>query len=435
MLRIAEESAGCAMMTCHHCTGITLNLLDKLLGRPTLENLAGKVVPALHARGATQIEVRLDRAEIATTYRGESMQIYLGNLFDDYRRSPRSKRQGVIDRFIDGMLQAETAIPARYADARSRLMPVVRSTADLGIADLSLSKMRKADASLSVATTARRPLVGDLVIALVCDLPTSMAYVLDEQLAKWDVSFEQALDDALDNLRGLPEHGGWKQLAPGLWSGEWGDSYESSRLLLPDLIHRVGVSQPVVFAPFRNALLLASAADQAAIAAMARSAELGLQQNSRWLSFRPLRLEDRDWVPYTPPEPVAETLRVLQLRNTSGSYASQKQLLDALHDDAGIDVFVATYQLMQRGNEPPSSYSVWGDGVDTLLPVPELIAFAYKEGDATRHVLVAWAHAEPIVRDLLEVTEHQPTLLRVRGFPDAATLGRLSAVAIPLKAG
>jgi hypothetical protein len=411
-----------------------LNLLDKLFGPPTLERLARKVVKALHARGVTQIDVRLDRTQITATHQGGPLQIYLGNLLQDCRRSPRSGRQGVIDRFVDGMLHGEAAIPERYADARARLMPVVRSTADIGIATLSLSRARTSG-SPSPAAPAHRPLAADLVVALVCDLPTSMAYVVEQQLATWGVSFDQAMDDALDNLRGLPEHGGWSELAPGLWSGAWGDSYESSRLLLPDLIHRVGVSRPVVFVPFRDSLLLASATDPAAIAAMARIAELGLPQNTRWLSFQPLQLEDRTWVPYHPPAPVDEALRLLQLQNDASGYASQKQLLDQLHEDEGIDLFVANYQLMQRGDAPPNSFAVWAEDVDTLLPRSELIAFVRKEGEAIRHVLVPWANAETIVRDLLELTEHQPVLWRVKGFPDPAALERLTAVSIPIAGG
>lgn len=402
-----------------------------------MEGLADKVVKLMRSRGMTQIERDLARGEIVATNETGPMRVYLGNLLHDYVRSARRDRPAVIERFIAGMFPAEGAIPERYDDARGRLMPVVRSKADMGIAALSLRRSAGPDASEIAAASipAHRPLAADLVIALVCDMPTSMAYVIEQQLAKWGVGFEQALSDALDNLRGLPEHGGWHQLAPGLWSGQWGDSYESSRILLPDLIHRVGVSQPVVFTPFRNALLLASAGDDAAIAAMVKSAELGLEANSRWLSFQPLRLEGRDWVPHAPSGPAAESLRMLNLQNESASYAGQKQLLDALHDTEGSDLFVATYQLMQRGDAPPNSFAVWGDGVDTLLPVPELLAFAYHEGEATRHVVVPWASAEPIVRALLEPTGHQPTRFRVRGFPDAAALQRLLEVAVPLAEG
>ena len=411
-----------------------LNLLDKLFGPPTLERVAGQLLKALRARGFTQLELNLERAEIVATRDEGPMRIYLGNLLHDYRQSPRAARQAVLDRFIDGMLPEDTAIPDAYIDARSRLVPVVRSTADIGIAVLSMARSLSPEdqAAAQAATPVHRPLAADLVVALVCDLPNSMAYVVEQQLVKWGVDFDQALGDALDNLRGLPEHGGWKPLAPGLWSGEWGDSYESSRILLPDLIHRVGVSQPVVFMPFRNTLLLGGATDPAAMAAMARVAELGLDDNRRWLSFQPLRLHERQWVPHLPPEPAAEMLRVLQLRNQAGSYASQKDLLDALHQGAGIDLFVASYQLMQRGDAAPHSFAVWADQVDTLLPVPELLAFSYQDGEAARHVLVPWAQAEPLVRELLEATEHQPPRLRARRFPDASVLRQLAEVAIPL---
>ena len=71
------------------------------------------------------------------------------------------------------------------------------------------------------------------------------------------------------------------------------------------------------------------------------------------------------------------------------------------------------------------SYSVWGEGIDTLLPEAELIAFM-TQGKvaqlAERHRVVE------VVGDLMEQTDMYPVRYRVREFPSEeqrAAMGNL----------
>jgi hypothetical protein len=245
------------------------------------------------------------------------------------------------------------------------------------------------------------------------------------------VSFDQALEDALDNLRGLPEHGGWQEVGQGVWSGEWGDAYDSSRILLPDLIHRVGVRDPVVAVPFRNALMLTEAGNEAGIALMAQVIEAHLEDTQRWLSFELLRLEERQWHVHAPLVAV-DAWHLLRLHNDAGAAESQKELLDALHAKQGVDLRVASCQLLQRDDLGTLSYSVWSETVDTLLPRTEFIVFR-AAGDADAELLlVPWDDAAGVVGALMEPTDFTPARHRVRAFPDAAQLARLKQLALEL---
>ena len=406
-----------------------MEFLDRLLGAPTLDKLARDVTRELHELGAQELRVDLAMRELSFRLHGGEMKLYLGNLLHDLRRSRRATRPAVLKRFLDGMLAPDSAIPASYEDVRSRLMPVVRRRDDMGIVALStLGAMEDPSKRFLPAT---KPLAGDLVIALVCDQPTSMAYVNERELPKWEVTFDQALDDALHNLRGLPEHGGWQQVGQGVWSGEWGDSYDSSRILLPDLIHRVGVRDPVVAVPFRNALMLTSASNEAGIALMAKVIEDHLGGNQRWLSFQMLRLENTSLEPYAPLVAV-DAWHVLNLRNSVAVNESQKELLDALHARREQDLFVASYQLMARDDLGTLSFSVWAEQVDTLLPRTEFIVFNARGRDAARPLLVPWQEAIAVVGDLMEATDHAPERFRVRRFPDEAQFARLKELAIDL---
>ncbi len=409
--------------------GVSMEFLDRLLGEPTLDKLARDVTRELNELGAQELRVDLAMREMTFRLHGGEMKLYLGNLLQDLRRSRRALRPVVLKRFLDGMLAPDSAIPASYAEARPRLMPVVRRRDDMGVVALStLAAMEDPSKRFLPAT---KPLTGELVIALVCDLPTSMAYVNERELPKWQVTFDQALDDALDNLRGLPEHGGWHQIGQGVWSGEWGDAYDSSRILLPDLIHRVGVHDPVVAVPFRNALMLTSAGNEAGIALMAQAIEQHLEDTQRWLSFQLLRLEDRQWQAHAPLVAV-DAWHALNLRNAAAVNESQKELLDALHAKREQDLFVASYQMMARDDLGTLSFSVWAEQVDTLLPRTEFIVFNARGHDAARPLLVPWQPALEVVGDLLEATDYAPERFRAKRFPDEAQFARLKELAIDL---
>lgn len=406
-----------------------MEFLDRLLGVPTLDKLARDVTRKLQELGAQDLQVDLALREMTFRLRGGEMKLYLGNLLQDLRRSRRAGRPALLKRFLDGMLAPGNAMPTRYEDARPRLMPVVRRHDDMGI--VALSALGATDDPARRFLPATRPLAGELVIALVCDQPTSMAYVGERELSQWQVAFDQALDDALDNLRGLPEHGGWQQIGQGVWSGEWGDSYDSSRILLPDLIHRVGVRDPVVSVPFRNALMLTGADNEAGIALMAQVIERHLDDTQRWLSFQLLRLDNTQWLPHAPLVAV-DAWHLLSLRNNAAVNESQKELLDAVHARRGPGPAVASYQMMAREDLGTLSFSVWPEQVDTLLPLTEFIVLDKRDADPAGPLLVPWADAVAIVGELMEPTGDAPPRWRVRRFPDAAQFERLKELAIAL---
>ncbi|MBB3118144.1 hypothetical protein [Pseudoduganella violacea] len=96
----------------------------------------------------------------------------------------------------------------------------------------------------------------------------------EKVLQDWGVSFEQALAVALDNLRERsPDR--FSRLDNGVIAGAWGDAYDSSRILLPDMAYRAGDGlEQVVMAPERGLYLLAplhAPAVQLAMIALART--------------------------------------------------------------------------------------------------------------------------------------------------------------------
>lgn len=403
-----------------------MGFLDRLLGAPTLESVARDVTRELRAMAVEDLKIDLSLAELTFRLRGGEMRLYLGNLLQDLQNAPRRDRHALLLRFLDGTLSPELEIPAAYADARASLVPVVRTTTDIGIMALCMPQ-GATDVQEQLPVTQR--LSDDLVIAIVHDRPTSMGYVTGRQFATWEVTFEQMLADALDNLRGLPEHEGWVQIGP-VWSGTWGDSYESSRLLLPDLIHRVGVRDPVAVVPFRDWLLVTGADNDAGLALMANLIEENAESNQRWLSFKPMRLVERDWHPFVPTTG-ADGWRRLQRRSEAGAYQGQKELLDASHQRTGSDLFVATFSIAAKEGGEPFSFAVWAEDVDTLLPRADRIAFGCNREDGENDwLLVPWNDAVRVVSERMEPTSHAPARWLVRSFPDAAQREALAGLAV-----
>lgn len=388
--------------------------LDKLLGKPTLERLTDEFCAQLRATGWTDIQPNLAMCEINAAHDGKTTHFYLGNLLSDYTRTRRNDRAALIIKFIDGAAMEGDPVPKDYEEARPSLMPIIRSVGDVGVARLSAERM--SEEATAMSPVLHRPFVDDLVLGLVCDMPNAMAWVTEDRLTDWNRSFEQVWDDALQNLRALPEAPGWSELAPGVWSGEWGDAYESSRLLLPDLIYRLGVPEPVAMIPFRNAIVVASAKNPSGVRLLGELVKDSLKDAARWLSFVPLRLHERQWIPHEVPDEDRALFAELRERGRAASYSSQKELLDDMHNADGTGIFVANYQHLQHGDEPVQSYAIWAEGVDTLLPVTELIALKPADTSATP-ILARWDDVEAAAGELFEATQLMPARVRVRGFP------------------
>ncbi|MFG6486907.1 hypothetical protein ACG04R_09505 [Roseateles sp. BYS78W] len=402
-----------------------MSFLDRLLGRPTLDGLIRDTTRWLQANGCTDIQASPERQEIRLKRGGGTHVISLGNLRREYENAPRAQRQALLQKFL-ASLMVDNAIPEDYATARPRLMPVVRSVGGMGLVRLGTASAKDAPPG---SQAAQRPLAADLVVALVVDLPDSMVYVQDRNLAQWGVSLEQALQDAIDNLRGLPEHGGWAEMAPGVWAGQWGDAYESSRLLIPDLIYRLGIADPVAMAPFRHALLVTSAANAAGIQALVQIAHNALDEQGRWVSFELLRLQGTTWTRFEASGDAAAQQAQMLVRSAADDYEGQRQVLEGQFEADKLDIFVASCTLMQKEGGPLTSYSVWSENVDTLLPQSESVVLLYRDGEKTWHTRLRWSTVQEQFGALMERTDHVPARWRVRRFPERDVLHALAAKA------
>jgi hypothetical protein len=162
--------------------------------------------------------------------------------------------------------------------------------------------------------------------------------------------------------------------------------------------------------------------EEAGLAMMAELAEKALLEPYP-LSGVLLILDDGVWADWMPPEDHSLHHRYKQIEtNWLGvRYAEQKKLLDDIHQRQGLDVFVGSFSAVQKKDGEVVSYSVWGEGLDSLLPVTQKVAFMLK-GRERPVALGHWARVVEVAGDLMEPTEHYPPRYRVREIPDETAL-------------
>jgi hypothetical protein len=271
------------------------------------------------------------------------------------------------------------------------------------------------------------PFSSDSVLMLVHDGADTMQTFGPAQLERWGVSADEALAAAMENLRDATADR-FIQVEPGVFAGDWGDAYDSSRLLLPDLAHRIAGANPLAMVPARNALLLASGNDVEGVRAMVALAQRIADTETRPVSALMYRYDGGSGsvrpVEHVPDDPIARTrLQNLGRQYLFGDYAAQKEILEGLYEKNGTDIFVAGYKVM-RDEASGSEYSMctWTSGADTLLPRTDRIALVVHDGEQMRELIVVpWDALHAACGHLMQpLDDAYPPRYRVTGFPDLA---------------
>src|SRR4051812_11770749 len=92
-----------------------------------------------------------------------------------------------------------------------------------------------------------------LVAALAYDWPEAVQSIAAEDLRRWGVTFDEAMEAAKQNLAEATL--GYTKVGEGLYAFLSGDSYDATRLLLVDRIGDLDVAgRPVAMVPNRDTL-------------------------------------------------------------------------------------------------------------------------------------------------------------------------------------
>ncbi|MEK6423590.1 MAG: hypothetical protein V4801_28715 [Burkholderia gladioli] len=398
-----------------------MGLLDRLRqllplasSPPSQADYAERFMSALRASGDTRnwsYEPGRERLVQVGTANGESGHIInFPNLFREYLDVPHAGRAECLRRQVAGMRQQ--TIPARFDEARARLRPVIRSSTERGIINLQRPDPTPA------GEIAYRPLCESIEIGIAYDGEFNLLRLNNQTFADWGVTFDAALEIAVDNLRAESSRP-WLALRDGVFVSQYGDFYDAARLLLTDVLYRQPISgAPVIMAPNRAVLLLTGDRNERGLQTLLTVAEEALSQ-PRPLPPLMLRWSGTAWEPFAP-APLAARLHALRLQDRGADYADQRTMLDELHAKQGRDVFVATCSVVQNDDGSLRSLCVWTEGAHALLPETEVVAF--HQPATKRTAFLPWHEVQRCFGALLVPTDHVPIRYEVAGFPEAAQI-------------
>lgn len=340
----------------------------------------------------------------------------LHNAYHAYQMAPRKERDAVLEQFVLGMLNAPE-VPTTFAEVRPLLMPALRRRSMLDYLRREAPSEKPGDAVL-----AYRDLGPDTVLTLTIDAERSMSLVMESKLEEWGVSFETALEAAMENLRDRSvDNFSAVDGAPGVIRSNWCDAYDSSRILLPDRMFRGAASgSPVIMIPTRELLLLAPDNNPESQLAMLDLAGQALNESNRWCSTAMYQVVNGTLALFTPQDSqVRERKRSFERNVAMSDYAEQKEQMDKAHERAGTDIFVGTFGALDRDGVI-FTYCTWTEGVESVLPKTDLVALARsKNGEDFEFVLADWSMLMQGHAGLLQQTPDFPARFQVSGFPTA----------------
>jgi hypothetical protein len=344
---------------------------------------------------------------------GETGLLSLHTLWAELQRSDPATREQRIHYAV--MVARPPQRAATFAEARTKLQPVLRSLTYLGASQNNLVSLPHS------------PFVVELI---AIDEEFGMSFVTHDDLETWNVDEQTVREAMAENF--VTMQFGMETEVTGPSRQLFGpDGFSSSVLLATSVCAQVEQDLgPCVFvAPSREVAYAVQLSDPEAAAVALTDVFEGYQSMPRQLSPLPYQLVNGELMVWDPPlghpcrTAVDNAHRILALVE----YAAQTDALTHQFSEADEDVFVAQSTMVEVGGIF-RSYAVWPQGVNNgLLPRVDRIAFQDGPEDA---LFVDFALAQEYVADLLiEEPMYAPTRFRITTFPAPEVIDRLRPLA------
>eukprot|EP00440_Ansanella_granifera_P062729 gb/GFBE01068019.1/.p1 GENE.gb/GFBE01068019.1/~~gb/GFBE01068019.1/.p1 ORF type:complete len:571 (+),score=140.95 gb/GFBE01068019.1/:1-1713(+) len=202
--------------------------------------------------GAEPQQCHYDEASGQMIVGGETTRVVpVAMLFASYAAcADEPARNKLIKAAMEAFVQGAADAPSSYADCGARLLPQLWPVQKIVARQVTLPSgfelphcgLHGEEAPLAASGEEQQ-----LGVVLVCDyvaegLPAIETPVLSSDLTRWDVSFVQALQKALDNLRAKTKDGPtaekrWEHHPTGCGESCWKDRFDAARIaLFPKLL-------------------------------------------------------------------------------------------------------------------------------------------------------------------------------------------------------
>ena len=403
-----------------------MGILDLFNSKPTPATFATMMTDAARRRGETQ-PIRFDADAFSLTIGTDDARVLnLHNVYRDYCKAGKGERARVIDVCLAAALQPHR--PATFAQCRQSLLPILRRRAMSEV--LRLTQLADNDSEHNARAVL--PFSEDAVLMLGYDTEHAVEPLAVSDLKAWGVSAEECLAVALDNLRDRSVCK-FDEALPGVFLSAWNDTYDSSRLLFPDIVHQLNLgADPVMMMPTRSRLIATSANNIAGMLAMVDLAQRFADQEGRQVSALMYRFHKGRAVEYVPVEPVAGQLKLFQSQSLASEYALQKGLLEKFHRRKGIDIFVASCKVLQRPGESAFTMCSWTEGVSSLLPKTDLVALLRLDGSGKlrESLLLEWDELAEKTGALTLLDAIYPPRYRTGEFPSQTLRETLTPIVL-----
>jgi len=394
---------------CRNTSTGTSPLLDK-------DRFAEELVKRIRKAGETA-EIGYDPQGFAILREGEDY-CNLRNAFMEYANAPQWRRESVLRNWTRAWFAFRKESPASVEDAKSDILPVVR------VRSYFEKWLLDSNGALKSTNEDDYRRLGEFHgIGLAYDRPEALFHIRAPQLAEWNMSFNELHEVALENLKQISRPLKFTRQMDGFYISAYGDKYDSSRLLLPELFSTFDLcGDPVVFAPNRQTLLVSGAEDVRGLTAMANLTTTAVDK-PRFSSGIPMRLVGEEWQAFQPPSdhPASAEFHKLWVISMAGEYSRQKRDLDRQCQEQGQDILVASYQAASNKSSGECvSWCVWMEGVMPLLPRTDLVSFV--TNDPSDPVVAQWERVEEVFGEHMALIDIYPRRYRTTQFPDAHQL-------------
>lgn len=251
------------------------------------EQFAAAIEVFLREQAAVTVEERTGM-DMRLRVGASTLQLNLDNFYAAYRQNP-AELPAVLQTLEQSLRGYEGARQiTSFAALRDRVYPMLKPLSLLvTVRDRKLPML------------VYRPFLADLMICYVIDEPSSVAYINEQHLERWQISEHDLHEQALANLRTrTDERGNFTIAGDGaqrLIVANTQDGFDATRLLLVPLLESWRRQFPgamVIGVPNRDFLIAFSDADRTILGNVARQVQFDAAEREHGLTDQLFTLED-----------------------------------------------------------------------------------------------------------------------------------------------
>ncbi|MDQ0644074.1 hypothetical protein [Microbacterium murale] len=274
-------------------------------------------------------------------------------------------------------MTGEIEIPASLDEARA-----VLTDRPVGVVPFQIRAQLLAVQGVEQAVDAAVPVVEDYYVGAILDLPNADVPVTTTMLEEWRVTMDDVVRaGAAARAQAespIEQFGAALVIRSVAFAAAALRDPAAVSALRPDAV-------PVIVIPDVGHTLVGFADDHASLASVAAAADRVLANTDRSVSITPLVRGASGWERFEWPESVAAEVGRMGRRWDQVQYSAARDVLNRTYAAAGVDVFVATLELAQQGDDGPfTTYATVTKDVHTVIPRADFIVLNGGDGRMQR---------------------------------------------------